>query len=92
MAIAISEKGTRVIRLIKAVKAVKKAIAPGDKLQLPGESPATYLGPHMDGNIQMHAFRLFDGTEVVLEAPALDRLAGQPATLVTAAMIEPAVR
>ena len=72
MALWISEKGARVVQLIRAVKAAG-AMMPGDQVRMPGEKPATYLGPVMERGLQMHGFRLFDGTEIVMEAPALNR-------------------
>jgi hypothetical protein len=78
MALCISEKGARVVQLIRAVKAAG-AMMPGDQVRMPGEKPAAYLGPLMERGIQMHGFRLFDGTEIVLEAPALNRQPGPDA-------------
>jgi len=82
MAICISEKGIRVVKLIKAVRAAG-AIVPGARVAMPDEQPATYTGPVMDGGIQMHAFRLFDGMEVVLEVPLLNQEPGRVALLLT---------
>ena len=89
MAISISEKGKRVVQLIKAVRAAGE-IVPGAKVLMPDERPATYIGPVMDDGIQMHEFRLFDGTEIVLEMPALNPKPGQVALLVTCEGAEPA--
>ena len=89
MAISISEKGKRVVQLIKAVRAAG-AIVPGAKVLMPDERPAAYIGPVMDGGIQMHEFRLFDGTEVVLEVPALNPKPEQVALLVSCEVAEPA--
>ena len=88
MAISISEKGKRVVQLIKAVKAVG-AFVPGDKVLMPDERPAAYIGPVMEEGIQMHEFRLFDGTEVVLEVPALNREPGRVALLMACEVAEP---
>ena len=76
MALSISEKGKRIVQLIKAVKAAG-VIVPGAKVLMPDERPAAYIGPVMEGGIQMHEFRLFDGTEAVLEVPALNREPGR---------------
>ena len=91
MAISISEKGKRVAQLIKAVRAAG-VIVPGAKVLMPDERPATYTGPVMDGDIQMHEFHLFDGTEIVLEVPALNPKSGQVALLVPCEVAEPASR
>lgn len=47
-----------------------------------GEKPATYVGAIEEGDIQvnyiqLHAFTLFDGVQVVLEAPSLNRSLGK---------------
>ena len=89
MTLTISEKGKRVVQLIKAVKAVG-AFVPGDKVLMPDERPAAYIGPVMEGGIQMHEFLLFDGTEVVLEVPALNREPGRVALLMACEVAEPA--
>ena len=91
MALSISEKGKRIVQLIKAVRAAGE-ITPGAKVLMPDERPAAYIGPVMDGGIQMHEFRLFDGTEVVLEVPALNPKPGQVALLMTCEVTEPASR
>ena len=91
MAISISEKGKRVVQLIKAIRAAE-AIVPGAKVLMPDERPAAYRGPVMDGGIQMHEFRLFDGTGVVLEMPALNQKPGQVVLLVICEVAEPASR
>jgi len=91
MALSISEKGKRVVQLIKAIR-VAGVIAPGAKVLMPDERPAAYIGPVMDGGIQMHEFHLFDGTEVVLEVPALNPKPGQVALLVSCEVAEPACR
>ena len=91
MALSISEKGKRIVQLIKAVKAAG-ALVPGNKVLLLDERPATYIGPVMEGGVQMHEFRLFDGTEVVLEVPALNQKPGQVALLVSCEVAEPASR
>ena len=46
----------------------------------------------MDGDIRMHEFHLFDGTEVVLEVPALNPEPEQVALLVTCEVAELASR
>ena len=89
MAISISEKGKRIVQLIKAVRAAGE-ITPGAKVLMPDERPAAYIGPVMDGGIQMHEFHLFDGTEVVLEVPTLNQKPGQAALLVPCEVVEPA--
>jgi hypothetical protein len=91
MALSISEKGKRVVQLIKAIR-VAGVIAPGAKVLMPDERPAAYIGPLMDGGIQMHEFHLFDGTEVVLEVPALNPKPGQVALLVSCEIAESASR
>ena len=82
MTLSISEKGKRIIQLIKAVKAAGE-IVPGAKILMLDERPAAYIGPVIDGGIQMHKFHLYDGTEVVLEVPALNPKPGQVAMLIT---------
>ena len=89
MAHSISEKGKRVVQLIKAVRAAGE-IVPGVKVLMPNERPAAYIGPVMDGGIQMHEFHLFDGTEVILEVPSLNPKPGQIALLVNCKVAEPA--
>ena len=89
MTLSISEKGKRIVQLIKAVRAAGE-IVPGAKVLMPNERPAAYIGPVMDGGIQMHEFHLFDGTEVVLEIPELNQKPGQVALLVTCEVAEPA--
>ena len=91
MSLSISEKGRRVVQLIKAVKAVG-AFVPGDKVLMPDERPAAYIGPVMEEGIQMHEFHLFDGTEVILEVPVLNQKPGQVALLVTCEVAEPPSR
>ena len=91
MAISISKKGKRIVQLIKAVRAAGEMV-PGAKVLMPDERPAAYIGPVMDGGIQMHKFHLFDGTEVILEMPALNPKTGQGALLVTCEVAEPASR
>ena len=87
MTLSISEKGKRIIQLIKAVR-VAGEIVPGAKVLMPDERPAAYIGLVMDGGIQMHEFHLFDGMEVVLEVPALNPKPGQVALLVTCEVTE----
>jgi hypothetical protein len=91
MDLSISEKGKRVVQLIKAVEAAG-VIVPGAKILMPDERPAAYIGPVMDGDIRMHEFHLFDGTEVVLEVPALNPEPEQVALLVTCEVAELASR
>jgi hypothetical protein len=91
MAICLSEKGVRVVKLIKAVRAAG-AIVPGNKVMMPEEQPAMYIGPVMDGGIQMHVFRLFDGMEVVLDVPMLNQAPGRVALLLAYEVAEPASR
>ena len=91
MTLSISEKGKRIVQLIKAVRAAG-VIVPSAKVLMPDERPAAYIGPVMDGGIQMHEFRLFDGTEVVLEIPELNQKPGQVALLATCEVAEPASR
>ena len=90
MALSISEKGKRIVKLIKSVRTAG-VLVPGDKVQMPDERPATYIGPSaVEDGIQMHGFRLFDGTEVVMEVPALNPEPGQVTLLVTCEAAEPA--
>ena len=92
MALSISEKGKRIVKLIKSVRAAG-VLVPGDKVQMPDERPAAYIGPSaVEDGIQMHEFRLFDGTEVIMEVPALNPEPGQVALLVTCKIAEPASR
>ena len=91
MALSISEKGKRIVQLIKAVRAAGE-ITPGAKVLMPDERPAMYIGLVMGGGIQMHELHLFDGMEVVLEVPALNPKPGQVALLVTCEVTEPASR
>jgi hypothetical protein len=66
MALTISEKGKRIVKLIKSVRAAG-VLVPGDTVRVPDERPAAYIGPSIvEDGIQMHAFRLFDGTEVIM--------------------------
>ena len=86
----ISEKGARDdVQLIKAIKAAG-VFVPGAKVLMPDERPAAYIGPVMEGGIQMHEFRLFDRVEVVLEIPALNRKLGKVTLLVAREVAEPA--
>jgi hypothetical protein len=91
MTLSIYEKGKRIVQLIKAVRAAGE-IVPGAKVLMPDEGPAAYIRPVMDGGIQMHEFHLFDGTEVILEVPALNQKPGQVALRVTCEVAEPASR
>ena len=91
MALSISAKGKRIVQLIKAIRAAG-VIVPGAKVLMSDERPAAYIGPEMDCGIQMHEIRLFDGTEVVLEVPALNQKPGQVALLVSCEVVEPASR
>jgi len=81
MLINVKSEGKRVVNLIKAVREIG-ALLPGDKVKLIGEKPATYLGAIEEGDIQidyiqLHAFRLFDGMQIVLEAPSLNKSLGK---------------
>jgi hypothetical protein len=81
MLINVKPEGQRIVNLIRAVRQIG-AILPGDKVKLIGESPATYLGAIEEGDIQidyiqLHAFRLFDGMQIVLEAPSLNKSLGK---------------
>jgi hypothetical protein len=74
-------QGQRIINLIRAVRQIG-AILPGDKVELLGEKPATYLGSIEEGDIQVdylqiHTFELFDGVQVVLQIPSLNRNLGK---------------
>ena len=89
MNLSISEKGRRVVQLIKAVEAAGVLVS-GDKVLMPDERPAAYISPVMEGSIKMHEFRLFDGMEVVLEVPALNREPGRVALLIACEVSEPA--
>ena len=60
MAISFSEKGKRIVQLIKAVKAAR-GFVPSDKVLMPEERQAAYIGPVMEDGIQMHEFRMFGG-------------------------------
>ena len=92
MALSISEKGKRIVKLIKSVRAAG-VLVPGDKVQMPDEGPAAYIGPSaVEDGIQMHEFRLFDGTEVVMEVPVLNPESGQVALLTACEISEPASR
>jgi hypothetical protein len=52
--------------LIKSIRAAG-ALIPGDTVWMPDERPAAFIGPSaVENGIQMHAFRLFDGTEVIM--------------------------
>ena len=82
MKVSVSEKCKHIVHLIKAVRTVG-LIVPGAKVLMPDKRPAAYVGLMMDSSIQMYAFRLFDGTEVVLEVPALNQKTGQVDLLVT---------
>lgn len=71
MALTFTKKGMYVVALIKAIKEVV-TIPVGGKVIVPGYEPAIYLGPAaMDGDIQMHGFRLPDGTDLELESDRL---------------------
>ena len=80
MNLSITEKGKRVVKLIKAVQAAR-VLLPGGKVRMPGEGPAAYIGPALEDRLQVHEFRLFDGTDVALEVPALDQEPGAFALL-----------
>lgn len=89
MTLSISEKGKRIVQLIKAVRAAG-VLVPGNKVLMSDERPATYIGPVMEDGNQMHEFRLFDGTEIVFEVPALNQKPGQVALLMACEAAEPA--
>ncbi len=89
MTLTFSEKGKRIVQLITAVKAAW-VFVPGAKVLMPDERPAAYIGPVMEEGIQVHEFRLFDGTEVVLEVPALNREPGRVALLMACEVADPA--
>jgi hypothetical protein len=92
MTLSISEKGKRIVKLIKSVRAAG-ALVPGDKVQMLDERPAAYIGPSaVEDGIQMHAFRLFDGTEVIMEVPALNPEPGQVALLAACKISAPTSR
>jgi hypothetical protein len=74
-------KAQRILNLIRALRELN-SILPGDKVKLPGEKPATYLGALEAGDIQVdyhqiHIFEFFDGTQVALELPYLNRTLGR---------------
>jgi hypothetical protein len=74
-------EGQRIINLIRAVRQIG-TILPGDKVEMIGEKPATYLGSLETGDIQVdylqiHTFQLSDGVQVVLECPSLNRTLGK---------------
>ncbi len=79
MNIGFTKKGKYVVALIKAVQTVT-TIAAGEKIRIPGYEPATYLGPSsIQDGIQMHGFRLPDGTILELESDRLtDAIAVMP--------------
>jgi hypothetical protein len=52
---SISQKGARVVQLIKAVEAAG-IFVPGAKVLMPDERPAAYIDPVMEGGIQMQEF------------------------------------
>ena len=77
MLIDVKKESRRIVNLVRAVRMIRE-IMPGDTVTLLEEKPATYLGPLEEGDmqtdyIQLHLFRLHDGTKVVLEAPSLNR-------------------
>jgi len=81
MLIKCKSRGQRIVNLIKAVRQIG-AILPGDKVKMIGGKPATYMGAIEEGDIQvdyiqMHTFELFDGVQVVLEIPSLNRSLGK---------------
>jgi len=81
MFIKVKPKAQRLVNLIRAVRQIG-AILPGDKVIMAGEKPATYMGAIEEGDIQvdyvqMHSFELYDGVQVVLEAPSLNRSLGK---------------
>ena len=81
MLINVKPEGKRVVNLIKAVRQIS-TVLPGDKVKMVGEKPATYVGAIEEGDIQtdyiqMHAFTLYDGLQVILEVPSLNRILGK---------------
>jgi len=73
----LTKKARRILALIEAVQAAGN-IQPGATLRLPGEKPATYVGPgDVEDGIQMHVFRLHDGLEIPMEVPALNAQASR---------------
>jgi hypothetical protein len=81
MLINVKPESKRAVNLIKAVRGIS-AILPGDRIKMIGEKPATYVGAIEEGDIQvdyiqLHIFELFDGLQVILEAPSLNRSLGK---------------
>jgi hypothetical protein len=81
MLINAKSEGKRVINLIRSVRKIG-TLLPGEKVRIIGEKPATYLGSFEEGDIQvdyiqLHAFRLHDGLQVILESPSLNKALGK---------------
>jgi hypothetical protein len=81
MLINVKPQSKRAVNLINAVRAIG-AILPGDRIQVAGEKPATYIGSSEEGDIQvdyiqLHFFKLHDGVQVIVEAPSLNRSLGK---------------
>jgi hypothetical protein len=71
MSLTFTKKGNYVVALIKAMRTVA-AIPVDGKIDVPGYEPAIYLGPSaIEDGIQMHGFRLPDGTDLALESHRL---------------------
>jgi hypothetical protein len=73
--------GRRVLNLVRAVRQIA-GILPGEKINILGEKPATYLGAIEFGDFQedyyqVHIFCLHDGALVGLETPNLNRTLGK---------------
>jgi hypothetical protein len=74
-------QGQRIINLIHSVRQIG-FILPGEKVEMIGEKPATYLGSIEEGDIQVdylqiHKFELSDCVQVVLENTSLNRSLGK---------------
>jgi hypothetical protein len=81
MPASLKPQAQRFVNLIKAVRD-SVALLPGDRIEVSGEKPATYIGAIEMGDIQvdylqLHAFRLWDGIHVILAAPSLNRSLGK---------------
>ena len=81
MLIKVKPETQRLGNLVRSVRALGASL-PGHMVGMPGEKPALYLGAIEVGDIQidciqMHAFTLFDGVQVVLEIPSLNRSLGK---------------
>jgi len=81
MFIKVKPEAQRLINLVNAVREIA-AILPGDRVKMISEKPALYIGAIEVGDIQvdyiqMHIFRRFDGSQVVLQVPSLNRNLGK---------------